>query len=168
MRYRLVFGTILAVAACCRPILADEPPAGEAAWKLPSLPPAKLPSSEDWYGPANKRQGLEGRVLAAFDITTKGAVQNIKVVWAENDLLGAQTAHLLSGAHFEVPKDWATSGALIRWRIGFVYCLVPSGQSEEFAIPVNKVYVSGARLPGAPVRTKPAPGSTDTCGKPHH
>ena len=164
MRYPLVLGTILAVVACCRPILADEPPSGEAAWKLPSLPRNKIPNTEDAYGETAKRQGLEGRVLVAFDVTPKGTTENINVIWAEDDALGKQTVHLLSRSHFEVPNDWATSGALIRWRLGFVYCLFPSGMSDEFAIPVGKVYVTGSRLPGAPVRTKPAPG-TGSCVK---
>jgi hypothetical protein len=163
VRYQAVLALALALVASWRPILADEPSA-DSGWELPKLPHLTLSTREDWYGPQAKLLGVEGRVLVAFDITAAGATKNVSILWGENALLGAHTTRLLSGVHFDVPKDWATSGAGRRWRVGFVYCLVPSGQSDEFAIPVEKVYINGSRLPGAPVHTSPPPKASGQCG----
>jgi hypothetical protein len=63
-----------------------------------------------------------------------------------------------------VCSHWNVSGAFVRWRLGFVYCLAHSGQSDEFAIPVvTTVTVKGSRLPGAPVRSQPGPGGCKLC-----
>ena len=52
-------------------------------------------------------------------------------------------------------------GASTRWRLGFVYCLAHSGQSDEFAIPVlTTVIVVSPRLLAAPVRSMPGPGAS--------
>jgi hypothetical protein len=158
----------LALVASWSPILADEPSSADSAWELPKLPHATFSKREDWYGPQAKRLGVEGRVLVAFDIATAGDAKNVSIIWAENELLGTQTSRLLSGAHFDVPKDWATSGAARRWRAGFVYCLVPSGQSDEFAIPVAKIYLNGSRLRGAPVHTRSGPNASGVCGSGSH
>jgi hypothetical protein len=151
-----------------RPIQADEPSSSDHAWELPKLPHVTFSKAEDWYGPQAKRLGMEGRVLVAFDITMGGLSKNVSILWAENAILGTQTTRLLCGAHFDAPTDWATSGAGRRWRAGFVYCLVPSAQSDEFAIPVEKVYLNGSRLPSAPVRTRPRANSSGVCGRESH
>jgi len=125
--------------------------AGETPANIPLLPHAKFPN-EDWYGAKAKRLGIEGRVLVAFDVTAKGAAKNISILWSENDLLAAQTTRFLSAVRFDVPRDWQTTGALRRWRLGFVYRLSPSGQpqpsrqSDEFAIPVEIIGITGSRL----------------------
>src|SRR6267143_2856747 len=111
------------------------------AWKAPLLPKVELPQQGDPYSEQGKRLGLEGRVLIAFDITPAGSTENLSIIWAEDPTLAAKTMRLLTGARFKVPADWGTSGAWRRWRAGFVYCLPPSGQSDDFAIPTEKIYI---------------------------
>ena len=164
VRFQAVLAMTLALIAIGHPIRADELPSVDKAWQLPKLPKIKL-SNLDWYDPVAKEGGFEGRVLLAFDITTTGAAKNISVIWAEDKYLAKRASRLLADSRFNVPQDWATSGAALRWRIGFVYCLNPSGQSDEFEIPVEKIYINGSRIPRAPVRTKPEPGASGVCGQ---
>lgn len=117
------------------------------AWKLPPLPHFGAPPGEDFYPPEAEILGVEGRVLLAFDITTEGKARNISILWSENKRLAAGAAHALSTVHFDVPADWAASGAWRRWRLGFVFRLVPRSQvSSEFPIPVEVVTVTSSRV----------------------
>jgi hypothetical protein len=136
------------------PAVADETYPTAHTQGHPKLPPRHWPTHEDWYGPQAKRLGIEGRVLVAFDIATDGKPDHVSVLWSENDLLAKQTEHLLSELRFDVPKDWAMTGGTHRWYAGFVYRLSPSGLSGEFAVPVEKIEITGTRLPGAPVRSR--------------
>lgn len=140
----------------------------DTGWELPKLPAYSISDAaknRDWYPLPARWNGLEGRVLVGFDIGSDGRTKNISVIWAEDQVFAANTVQLLSVVRYHVPPDWASSGARRRWRLGFVYCLVPSGQSDEFAIPVEKVTVSGSRLSGRPVLTKPAVGASGSCAQ---
>jgi len=129
------------------------------------LPRFVMPKGQDWYGATAKRQGLEGRVLVAFNITTEGQAKNVSVVWTEDSVLAANTLQLLKAVRFKVPPDWGTADIWRRWQVGFVYRLCPSGQSGEFAIPVEPIYITGSRLPGAPVHTVPISRESDACAQ---
>jgi TonB family protein len=150
----------LLVSCCAASSLADD----EGAWAIPKLPQwVVTPKDQDWYPADAQRTGLEGRVLVAFDITADGRAKSISVLWAEDSLLGVGAVQLLKGIRFKVPPDWGTADLSRRWRLGFVYRLCPSGQTGDFAIPVETVYITGSRLRGAPVHTAPANKQSDTC-----
>ncbi len=158
-----VITLVLAAAGAFSGVRADT---NDSAWELPKLPVFQFPTQE-YYPETARRKGLEGRVLMAFDITPAGRAKNVTIVWAEDTVLGAWTKEIITGSHFSVPPDWGTSGALLRWRVGFVYCLLPpSGQSDAFAIPVEKITITGTRIPGAPIRIKAEANRASQCN-PH-
>jgi TonB family protein len=135
----------------------------DSAWEIPKLPHAKYPIDRDWYPTSARREGLEGRVLLGFDIMATGLTHNVSVIWSDNPVFESSAVSLLKAAKFTLPSDWTSSDALHRWRVGLVFCLFPSGQPDQFAIPVEKIYITGSRLPGAPVRTAPRPNSNGSC-----
>jgi TonB family protein len=137
----------------------------DSAWAIPKLPHAEysVDRDRDWYPTSARREGLEGRVLLGFDIMATGLAHNVSVIWSENRVFESSAVSLLKAAKFTLPSDWTSSDALRRWRVGFVFCLLPSGQSDQFAIPVEKIYITGSRLRGAPVRTTPRPNSNGSC-----
>lgn len=122
-----------------------------SAWELPKLPRFKLGQDQDWFPEAARRDGLEGRVLVGFDITAQGSAKNISVIWSSTRLFESNAVGMLRTGRFSVPSDWIESGGWRRWRLGFVFRLSPSCESDEFAIPVEKVLVTGSRIIGAPV-----------------
>jgi len=130
--------------------------ADASAWEQPNLPGRKVDMSRDWYPDAAKRLGLEGRVLLGFDMKADGRAKNISVIWSENSAFEASAVEMLKSVRFTVPANWKTADASRRWRMGLVYRLYPScrsDQSDQFAIPVDKVVITGSRLAGAPVRS---------------
>jgi TonB family protein len=132
------------------------------AWELPHLP--RIDFGSGYYYPTGAmRLGVEGRVLVAFDITAAGRARNVSILWTEDASLATQTVKLLERARFKVSADWTSSGEWRRWRAGFVYRMPPSCQTEEFAIPVEKVYISASRLPGTAVRNHPGPNASGSC-----
>jgi TonB family protein len=146
--------------ACCAATLAND----DGTSANPKLPQLVMPKGQDWYGGLAKGDGLEGRVLVAFNIAADGHAKKVSVIWAENSVLEANTLQLLKSIRFKVPADWGTADVWRRWRLGFVYRLCPkSGQSGEFAIPVETLHITGSRLIGAPVRTAPDTKQSDTC-----
>jgi TonB family protein len=125
-----------------------------SAWGLPKLPLYQLLSHQDWYPLAAREASLEGRVLVGFDITADGHVRNISVIWSENGVFESSAVALLKSARFTLPADWASTATSRRWRLGFVYRLAPDTcQSDQFAIPVEKILITGSRLSGARGRT---------------
>jgi TonB family protein len=125
-----------------------------SGWEVPALPHFQAAFGQDWFPVVAKRMGLEGRVLVGFDIDARGRAKNISVIWSENTVFESSAVEILKGARFSLPSDWANSGASRRWRLGFVYRLFPAScQSDQFAIPVEKVVITGSRLTGAPVRS---------------
>jgi TonB family protein len=158
--------TALAVAVSLIAILVVPPAVfgGDSTSEEANLPRIESTGSLDFYPPAALRDGVEGRVLIGFDITPAGLTKNVSLIWGENGTLNAMAVRVVTNYHFAVPSGWETTGALQRWRLGFVYCIPPSSQSDEFAVgPAGKVYIRGARLPGAPVRNKPEPGASSVC-----
>ena len=148
---------------CCEATVADE----QHAFALPTLPQIRAWLSNDWYGDAARRAGLEGRVLLAFNITPDGRAKNPSVIWAEDTTLAANALEFLKSSRFKVPSHWGAEDRWRRWRLGVVFRLCPSsGQSAEFAIPEETVYVTGSRMTGAPVRTAPSAERPDTCRHP--
>lgn len=117
------------------------------AWDLPQLPRYTSGVAREWYPDAARGRDAEGRVLLGFDITDDGRAANVSVIWSENRMFDSSAVGLVRSVHFKVPTDWARTGALTRWRLGVVYRLSPgSCQSDAFAIPVQKVYITGSRL----------------------
>jgi TonB family protein len=163
----LVVLSIVPVLACVQAAVdpTEPQPAGStsqgtttdaqtSAWELPKLPLYQLLSHQDWYPLAARQAGLEGRVLVGFDITADGHIRNISVIWSENRVFESSAVALLKNARFTLPADWASTATSRRWRLGFVYRLAPGTcQSDQFAIPVEKVFVTGSRLTGARGRT---------------
>lgn len=137
--------------------------ADASAWELPTLPGFKPDNSRDWYPAAAKRLGLEGRVLLGFDIKADGSPKNISVIWSENSFFEASAMEMLKAVRFTLPANWASSNASRRWRLGFVYRLYRSCQSDQFAIPVEKVVITGYRQTGAPVRPSSRASSDGAC-----
>jgi len=153
---RVIAATLgLVFVTCALAGAADETPTA-AAGDVPKQPHAHLTPTEDFYDPKAKRLNAEGRVLVAFDITPAGRAAKVSVLWTENELLVPSVEHLLADVRYDVPSDWATTGGMRRWRLGIVFRLMPGSQvSDEFAIPVLKVYVTGSRVgppPHAPQR----------------
>jgi len=161
---RLLLALIILTSATGA-LLAEEPVAASDPFELPKLPPVDFSRNIDWYPPRAAVAGLEGRVLVAFDITPAGSAQRISILWTEDALLASTAEQMLSKAQFKVPADWQTSGAWRRWRLGFIYCLPPSSQSEEFGVPVETVLITGSRLHGAPQRHPPDSNSASRCMK---
>lgn len=159
---RVLCGWGVAVLACCvlRVSLGDE----SASDNTPHLSPreSKL-GNIDWYPIQARRAGLEGRVLVAFNVTPAGQATNASIIWAEEPIFEAPTLGFLARSRFQVPPDWQASGPSRRLRLGFVFCLNPSGQSSDFAMPVELVTITASRLNRAPVRSKPAPGASGPC-----
>jgi TonB family protein len=139
---------------CSGRLVADD----ETGFELPNLPRSNLPNDQDWYPASARREGLEGRVLVGFDIGSDGRTNKVSVIWSERgdgSVLAANTVRMVGTMRFKVPADWPSTGAWRRWRLGVVYRLHPSGQPLDFAIPVENVVITGSRLPGAPVHSKP-------------
>jgi TonB family protein len=132
-------------------------------WQLPKLPKFAGSQTQSFYPSAAIRAGVEGRVLLAFDITNSGAIKNIVTLWSEDPFLAKAAEQFLAASHFQVSPDWAKTGALIRWRVGFIYCLAPSTQPADFGIPTDTIQVAAPRIAGAPVRTKVDPALPLTC-----
>jgi hypothetical protein len=135
---------------------------GVEPWRLPS-PHARASSDAEIYPPEAISRGIEGRVLAAFDITTDGKAVSITILWAEDPLLAEATRHALATYHFDVPADWAQNGVRRRWRMGFVYCLTPSDQPDEFALPVNVATIRAPRTGAQPVARHPGEHRSSPC-----
>jgi TonB family protein len=135
---------------------------GSGAYRLPT-PHVRSSSDREIYPAPAVQRGIEGRVLAAFDITTEGRVTNIAILWSENPLLADPTRRALSAYHFDVPADWGRSGVRRRWRMGFVYCLAPSDQPDEFPLPVNVTTIKVPRQRSAPLQSHPGSHPSKVC-----
>lgn len=150
---RRLLAAVVAILVCggnCAS--ADEANKHEDGWQQPKLPMIKL-APRDWYPPEARFGNMQGRVLVAFDITAAGVAKDISIIWAEQDVFGKATVSMLASARFAVPADWDATGAWRRWRVGVVYRLAspapPEKQSDQFAIPVERIYITGSSIPGA-------------------
>jgi TonB family protein len=123
--------------------------ADSGGWDLQHWPPAYPEADRVWYPVKAIRLELEGRVLIGFDIGADGHTKNIAVIWSETPAFDSIAMEMLKETRFTVPANWARTGALTRWRAGIVFRLVPSCQSDQFAVPVTKILVTEPRLPGA-------------------
>ena len=151
----------LVAAACCSAATTNT--TDDSAWEIPKLPHPKYRLDRDWYPTLARERGLEGRVLVGFDITAAGLARNVSVIWSEDPVFESTVISFLKEAKFTAAGDSSSWDAARRWRLGFVYCLFPSGQPDQFAIPVEKIYITGSRLRSAPVRTVPKPNSRGSC-----
>jgi hypothetical protein len=165
MRLRGPVTLVLTLALINLAATAEDLHAMSDAWKLPRIAHAMSATNEEIYPQEAVRRGLEGRVLAAFDITTDGNAVNVAILWAEDPLLAEATRHALAAFHFDVPDDWASYGVRRRWRMGFVYCLPPSDESDDFVIPVDVTTIKVSRRPSVPAYAHPGSHSAVACAQ---
>jgi len=134
----------------------------------PKLPPAKSIDNVLYYQEQARRLGREGRVELEFNIGADGKANHVAVLLADDQMLARDARKLLGAIRFDVPNGWQASGLdSLRYRLGMVYCLPPSGQSEQFPEEVSKLTITAARVPGAPVRHPVHPGADGRCAQAH-
>jgi len=129
----------------------------------PALPRVKN-SKGIYYPERAKRDGLEGKVLVAFDIDAGGRVSHLAVLDSDDSVFEATAREYLTGLQFDVPSDWSKSAAhLIRYHIGFLFCIPPSSLDLTFGVPANPVIISTNRITGSPIRHPLVPGADAKC-----
>ena len=134
----------------------------------PKLPPAKSIDNVLYYQEEARRLGREGRVELEFNIGADGKANHVAVLLADDQMLARDARKLLGAISFEVPGDWRASGlAALRYRLGMVYCLPPSGQNEQFSEDISKLTITAARVPGAPIRHPVRAGAYGRCTQAH-
>ena len=140
---------------------------GDDAVKLaPSLPHHRLVGSIDYYPATARAHGIEGRVELEFNIDSSGRANHVSVLLADDKSLAEHEIKTLGVTQFDVSPDWkATGPESVRYRLGTVYCLPPSGQREDFPDSITPIFVTGSRIPGAPVKSRPRPGATGRCAR---
>jgi TonB family protein len=140
---------------------ADE--SQSAALESQTLPPLK--SSKSLYYPETaKRDGLEGKVLVAFDIVADGHAANLAILFSDDPSFENTARQYISGLRFEVPSNWANSeGRYARYHIGFVFCIPPSSVVGTFGVAASPVIVRTNRITGSPIRNPPVAGATGPC-----
>jgi hypothetical protein len=163
--WTIEIAALLITAASIYPLrgVADESPGVMA--ETQALPPIKSSKDKSVYYPdALKRFGLEGKVLAAFDVGPDGRVTNLSIIFSDESAFENIVKEYMSGLRFEVPSNWANSANRFeRYHMGFVFCLPPSSLDTTFGVAVSPVIISGSRIPGAPIRNPPAAGATGRC-----
>lgn len=133
---------------------------------IPKLPRAKSIDAVLYYQEEARRQGREGRVELEFNIGSDGRATHVAVLMSDDRLLARDARGLLEAIRFDVPSDWqASARGSARYRLGMVYCLPPSGQNEQLPEGVSKMIITAARVPGAPIRHPPHPGSYGRCAQ---
>lgn len=132
----------------------------------PRLPPAKGIASVLYYSAEARRLGREGRVELEFNIGGNGKANHVAVLLADDKNLAQDARQLLEAISFDVPSDWETSSlGSMRYRLGMVYCLPPSGQTETFPKSVSTMIITAARISGAPVRHPVQAGAYGRCAQ---
>ena len=116
------------------------------------------------YPEEARRLGLEGTVMLAFDIAANGKAVNTAVVFTDENLLVKPAMEQLAEIRFQRPHS--VPGSSGRYRIGFVFCLPPSGLSDTFAVPALSYVIAASRFPGSPVRNPANSRSSGKCAKP--
>jgi hypothetical protein len=133
----------------------------------PRLPPAKRIDGGLYYHSEARRLGREGRVEFEFNIAGNGRANHVTVLLTDDHALAPDARELLEAIHFDVPADWQTSGlGAMRYRLGMVFCLPPSGQTEQFPEAVSTMIITAARIPGSPIRHPVPPGAYGRCAQP--
>jgi len=130
------------------------------------LPPAKSIDGILYYHAEARRLGREGRVELEFNIGADGKATHVTVLLADDRALAPDARELLEAISFDVPRDWQSSGSeAMRYRLGLVYCLPPSGQKEQFPEAVSTMIITAARIPGSPVRHPVPAGANGRCAQ---
>jgi TonB family protein len=146
------------------PVLTSADESVDPAPAKQVFPPYKMTNKDIFYPERTKQDGIEGKVLVAFDISAGGRVDKLVILDSDNSALEATAREIVSGLRFDLPFDWANSPArLIRYHMGFVFCIPPSSLSLNFGVPVSPVVIRTNRIPGSPTRNPLAPGETDQC-----
>src|ERR1700735_415572 len=80
------------------------------------LPPYKMTNKDIFYPDRAKRDGVEGKVLVAFDIAAGGRIANLAILDSDNSAFEATAREYMSELKFDLPSSWANSPAhLIRY-----------------------------------------------------
>ena len=116
-------------------------PAGHAeAAGLLKLP--KLKTSEptaDFYPPAARRLGIQGRVLVEFTISPRGRVSyppTVILAEPEGRILQEGALSYVRRLEFDVRSDWeASGGPHHKFRFSFVFLLLPCREGEPCEEP---------------------------------
>jgi TonB family protein len=162
----LVLVMILSIARAVGPSAAA---AESTAAPRPKLPPAKSIEGVLYYQKEALRLGREGRVELEFNIGPDGKPDHVAVLLADDQALARDARDLLEAIRFDVPLDWEASGMeSMRYRLGMVYCLPPSGQTEQFPEDISKMIITAARIPGSPVKHPVHPGDYGRCAQAKH
>ena len=127
--------------------------------------PFKAPSGA-FYPDSARRLGQEGRVLAAFKISTAGRVVDLRIAAAEpKGVFNSKVADYMRGLEFAVPADWeATGGAHHEYTISFVFRLsvcpgsTPREEPVQFQADYQPIIFTGSVICPAP----PAKHTTQT------
>jgi hypothetical protein len=134
----------------------------------PKLPPAKSIDNVLYYQEEARRLGREGRVEFEFNIGADGKANHAALLLADDPMLARDARKLLGAITFDVPSDWQASRlGSMRYRLGMVYCLPPSGQNEQFPEEVSKLTITAARVPGAPIKHPLHAGADGRCAQAH-
>lgn len=114
----------IAMLVSCAALRASVTGAQEAAV---SLPPMDVTINPSLYPKEAQKTGMQGRVLAEFNITRKGKVDNVAIVQSEPEgVFDGATRSSLKEVKFTVPKDWEDSGnAAHRFRLSYVFKIYP-------------------------------------------
>jgi len=148
------------IALCSAPAIADDTPSTPAQWQ--HAPEREIINRNAPLYPATaKRLGQEGRVVMAFDIRSDGLVANAAVVSSEEPALDSAALAVLANWRFAVGAGGGSEGR--PYRVGIAFCLQPSSQPTSFDEGVDRVVVSGSRIPGAPVKNPWKKGSAKEC-----
>ena len=140
--------------------------ADDADKSVPALPHHRLVGAVDYYPATARAHGIEGRVELEFSIDANGRANHVVILLADSKLLAEHEIKTLGVTQFDISPDWkATGQESVRYRLGTVYCLPPSGQRDDFPDSITPLFVTGGRIPGAPVKNPPRPGATGQCAR---
>jgi TonB family protein len=118
-----MFGWALAVAQNASP-----------AVELPSM---DAPLKESYFPTAAAKRGIQGRVLAEFNITRKGKVDEVKILESDPEkVFDSSVRDALKDVRFTVPADWDSSGAALhRFRLSYIFKIYPCPEPCKAPVP---------------------------------
>jgi TonB family protein len=136
-------------------------------FNLPPIPRISFASNADYYPADARRNGIEGRVEIEFGISEDGRANQESVLLADDPVLERASLGFVKAMRFDVSRYWKEGvQESTRYRIGMLFCLPPSGQTDEFPDLIPQVVIrSFPRLPGAPVKHPLSVGAAGRCAR---
>lgn len=91
------------------------------------LPPMDVKLDPSYYPKAAAKLGVQGRVLAEFNITRRGKVDNVTIQESEPAFVFDDAVRAaLKDIKFTVPGDWEASGNVLhRFHLSYVFKIYP-------------------------------------------